>query len=383
MGARRGLGEHRRSRHGIPTVEEDAPVNFFEAAAIGQFAQSALLTAVSFVLIFGTIVFFHELGHFAVAKACGVRVYEFALGFGPRLLGLRRGVTQYSIRLIPLGGFVKFAGMDPALDDDQEISADDERNFHRRPLWQRMAIIAAGPLMNFLLAFLLIAGYYMVAYVPPTVIRVLPGSPAYEVGLVPGDVIVAVDGHGTRSADDVIARVQPNPGKPLEVTIRRGDATRTLTVVPRRDPDTGVGMLGIELRSQARLAPAAALWHAAGDTLRGIAGITQALVGMITGQSAVDLRGPIGIITITGEAARQGWDALLSLAIGLNLNLGLLNLLPIPILDGGWLVLLALEGIRGRPLEPEQRGLAQFIGLVIILLLMIFAFYQDVLHLSA
>lgn len=358
-------------------------MNFFEAAAIGQFAQSALLTAVSFVLIFGTIVFFHELGHFAVAKACGVRVYEFALGFGPRLLGLRRGVTQYSIRLIPLGGFVKFAGMDPALDDDQEISADDERNFHRRPLWQRMAIIAAGPLMNFLLAFLLIAGYYMVAYVPPTVIRVLPGSPAYEVGLVPGDVIVAVDGHGTRSADDVIARVQPNPGKPLEVTIRRGDATRTLTVVPRRDPDTGVGMLGIELRSQARLAPAAALWHAAGDTLRGIAGITQALVGMITGQSAVDLRGPIGIITITGEAARQGWDALLSLAIGLNLNLGLLNLLPIPILDGGWLVLLALEGIRGRPLEPEQRGLAQFIGLVIILLLMIFAFYQDVLHLSA
>ncbi len=358
-------------------------MDFLAAAALGQFAQGALLTAISFIVIFGTIVFFHELGHFAVAKACGVRVFEFALGFGPPLFRLKRGGTQYSVRLFPLGGFVKLAGMDPALEADQEVDADDERNFNRRPIWQRMAIIAAGPFMNFLLAFILIASYYMLVFVPPTVSRVVQGSAAYEAGLLPGDVIEAVEGERTQSADEVIARVQPNAGRELELTIRRAEKRQEITVVPRPDPDTGVGLLGIEIRSQPRLGPVRAITFAAADTWRGTVGIVQAIGSMISGGSEVDLRGPIGIITITGEAARQGMDALLSLAIGLNLNLGLLNLLPIPVLDGGWLVLLALEGIRGRPLDPAHRGMAQFIGFVIILLLMVFAVYQDVLHLSA
>lgn len=358
-------------------------MDILAAATAGQFAQNALITAVSFVVIFGTIVFFHELGHFAVAKAFGVRVFEFALGFGPPLFRLTRGGTQYSIRIIPLGGFVKLAGMDPALDPNQELEEDDERNFNRRPIWQRMAIIAAGPFMNFLLAFVLIASYYMMVFVPPTVTRVVQGSAAYEAGLVPGDVIQAVDGTRTESADEVIALVQPSSGSELQLTILRGEQTRMIRVVPRLDPATGVGLLGIELKSQPRLGPVRAAQYAAGDTWRGTVAIVQAIGSMITGKSEVDLRGPIGIISITGEAARQGMGALVSLAIGLNLNLGLLNLLPIPVLDGGWLVLLALEGIRGRPLDPAQRGLAQFIGLVIILLLMVFAVYQDVLHLSA
>lgn len=357
-------------------------MSFVDAATLGDLAQSVLITTVSFVVIFGTIVFFHELGHFAVAKAAGVRVFEFSLGFGPTLTKFRRGETQYSVRAIPLGGFVKFAGMDAALTADQELEEDDERNFNRRPLWQRMAIIAAGPFMNFLLAFLLIAGYYMAVFVPPTITRVMDGTPAQQEELRPGDVIVAVDGHRTKTADDVIENVQPHPGERLTLTIRRGDETLHVSITPRLDRDTGVGLLGIELKSQARLGVVASLTHAAGDTWRGTTGIVTAIGQMITGRSAVDLRGPIGIISITGEAAKRGFDALVSLAIGLNLNLGLLNLLPIPVLDGGWLVLLTLEGLRGRPLEPEQRGMAQFIGLVIIVLLMIFAFYQDVLHLS-
>jgi len=358
-------------------------MGLFDAASFIDFAQGALLTALSFVVIFGLIVFFHELGHFAVAKAAGVRVFEFALGFGPVLLKTRRGETQYSIRAIPLGGFVKFAGMDAALSPDQEIPEDDERNFHKKPLWQRMAIIAAGPFMNFLLAFLLIAGYYMTVFVPPTIVRVVPGSPADLAGLAPGDVIVSVEGAPAGSADDVIQRVQPNAGRPIELVYRRGDERRTAVVTPRPDPNTGVGLIGIEIRSQARLTPWQATYHAAVDTWRGTVGLVRAIGQMVTGRSEVDVRGPIGIITITGEAARQGIDALISLAIGLNINLGLINLLPIPVLDGGWLVLLAIEGIRGRPLKPEHRGVAQFIGLVFIVLLMVFAVYQDVLHLTA
>lgn len=347
------------------------------------FAQDALLTAVSFVVIFGSIVFFHELGHFAVAKAVGVRVMEFALGFGPAIGKFRRGETQYSIRLFPLGGFVKLAGMDPALRPEDEVAEGDRGNFNSRPLWQRMAIIAAGPFMNFLLAFVLISGYYAIAFVPPTVTRVLEGMPAAEAGIEPGDVIVAVDGEATESADDVIRRIQPKAGEEVVVTIRREDRRFEVPVTPRFDPDAGVGLVGIEVRSHPRLAPLAAARQGAIDTWRGAVGIVQAIFEMATGESELDVRGPIGIISITNEAAQRGIFALISLAIGLNLNLGLLNLLPIPVLDGGWLLLLALEGLRGRPLNAEQRGMAQFVGLVIILLLMVFAFYQDVMHLRA
>lgn len=355
-------------------------MTLFEAVGAG-FAQGALLTAVSFIVVFGAIVLVHELGHFLVAKAVGVRVYEFSIGFGPPLLRKRRGETQYSVRIIPLGGFVKFAGMDAALRDEDELDEDDQRNFHQKPIWQRMAIIAAGPLMNFFLAFLLLAGYYGTVYLPPTVTRVIEGSPAQISGLIPGDVIVAVNGEETESADEVIARVQPNADNEIMLTVRRDDQLLQVPATPRLDPQQGVGLLGIELRSQPRIPPGRAVVQAGIDTYRGTVGIVSAIGEMITGRADVDLRGPIGIISITGEAARQGLFALISLAIGLNLNLGLLNLLPIPILDGGWLVLLALEGIRGKPLAPEQRGMAQFVGLVIIVLLMIFAFYQDVIHL--
>jgi len=356
-------------------------LNLWQLAQSG-WASEALLTAVSFIVVFGTIVLFHELGHFAAAKAFGVRVHEFSIGIGPCLAAFRRRETQYSIRMLPLGGFVKLAGMDAALRSEDEISEGDARSFNNRPLWQRMAIFGAGPLMNFFLAFLLIAGYYMTVFVPPTVTRVNAGSAAQEAGLRPGDVILAVGGTETRTAEDVIRLVRPNAGKELLLTVRRGDKVQEIRVVPRFDSATGAGLLGIEIRSQPRLGFLSAVARAAGDTWRGTVGIAQAIAGMVTGRTAVDLRGPIGIIAITGEAAREGIDALITLAIGLNLNLGLLNLLPIPVLDGGWLMLLAFEGLRGRPLEPEQRGMAQFVGLVIIFLLTIYAFYQDVIHLN-
>lgn len=347
------------------------------------FAQDALVTAVSFIVIFGGIIFFHELGHFAAAKAVGVRVLEFAIGFGPAIGSLRRGDTRYSIRLFPLGGFVRLAGMDPEPLPGEEETGKDEGSFNSRPVWQRMAIIAAGPFMNFFLAFLLITGYYAAAYVPPTVTRVIEEMPAAAAGLEPGDVIVAVDGEPTASADDVIRRIRPKAGQEVVITIRRGDERFDVRVTPRLDPAEGVGLVGIEVRSHPRLGLLAAVKQGAIDTGRNIAGIARAVVDMVTGGSELDVRGPIGIITITSEAAQRGIFALLTLAIGLNLNLGLLNLLPIPVLDGGWLLLLALEALRGRPLNAEQRGMAQFVGLIIIFLLMVFAFYQDVMHLRA
>lgn len=345
--------------------------------------KDILLTAISFVAVFGTIVLFHELGHFTVAKAFGVRVHEFAVGIGPAIWRKRRGETQYSLRVLPLGGFVKLAGMDEALRSEDELPEDDVRNFDRRPVWQRMLVIVAGPMMNFFLAFLLIAGYYMVAYIPPSVAGLMMGSPAERAGLVQGDIIIDVDGHRVDTATEVIEQIQPRGGEEIVLTVKRGNELLQLPVTPRYDSDAGVGMIGIEISGgKPRYGFPVAVSQAVKDVWRGTIGIIGALTEMITGKSEVDLRGPIGIITITGEAARRGFDAVLSLAIGLNLNLGLLNLLPIPVLDGGWLVLLAWEGVRGRPLPPEQRGVAQFIGLVIILALMVFAVYQDVLHLS-
>src|SRR5690606_23549289 len=202
------------------------------------------------------------------------------------------------------------------------------------PLWQRMLIIAAGPFMNFLLAFLLIAGYYMTVHVPPTVTRVTLNSPAHTAGLMPGDVIVAVDGQRTETAEDVIRIVQPNAGNPLTLSVRREKELIQLVVTPRLDPSAGVGLLGIEIRSQPRLGFVTSVVKAAGDTWRGTVGIVQAIGQMVTSRSEVDLDGQNGIITNTDQAARQENDALMTLAPGVSTNLGLRHLFLIPVFYG-------------------------------------------------
>lgn len=334
-----------------------------------------LNTFIAFVLVFGTIVFFHELGHFVVAKLAGVQVYEFALGFGPAIFKAKPGETAYSIRLFPLGGFVKLAGMDESEEAEEPISPDDPRNFNNKAIPVRMATIAAGPLMNFFLAMVMFAIYFMLIVVPPTIALVEPGSAADQAGFRAGDELVAIDNQKVETTGQVISIIQDSPEQILSIQVRRGDSLITLDVAPT--DVNGAGRLGVDIQDKPQLPLIPSIIEGIRLTGHVSRELVVSLVRMVTGQMQADLAGPVGIFQIVGEAANQGLANLLFLAALLNINLGLLNLLPVPVLDGGWLVLLGLEGVRGKPIAPEHRGIAQFIGLALLILLMVFATFQD------
>jgi regulator of sigma E protease len=338
-------------------------------------------TLLAFIVVFGTIVFFHEMGHFLVAKAMGVRIYEFSLGFGPPLFRLKRNGTAYAIRILPLGGFVKLAGMDEPSEGEEGLSPNDPRNFHKKSIWQRMAIIAAGPLMNFVLATLLFVAYFsLVEVFPPIVTSVLPNSPAVQAGILPGDRILAIDGETIEEVGQVTEIIRRNANRQVILRIERDGKLLDLPAVPNDQDPGGTGLIGVGLDEQKRDPLSLAIPKGMRSTKNVTVDLVASLARMLTGRIEPELTGPVGIFKLVGQSANQGIEYLLILAAILNINLGLLNFLPIPILDGGWLLFLILEGLRGRPLEPEHQGLAQFIGLALLILLMVFATYRDILR---
>lgn len=342
-------------------------------------ASTIVGTVLGFIIVFGTIVFFHEFGHFSAAKLAGVRVFEFALGFGHAIWQKDWHNTRYAIRTIPIGGYVRVAGMDSA-PQGMEDEIPQNQLFGHKPLWQRLAFVAAGPFMNFVLAFLLIAIYHMTISIPPTVQGVSQGSPAAAAGLQPGDQIVQVAGTPTPATTDVVAIIQQRALQKTPLLIRRDKQTLALEITPRQDPARKIGVIGIELFDQQRENPVVAARRGVIETYRWSVAILRSVAYMISGRERAELSGPVGILMITGSAVQEGMGSLLRLAILLNINLGLFNLFPIPLLDGFWIVLFLFEAVRGRPLEPEQRGMAQFVGFALLLLLFVFATYQDVLR---
>lgn len=336
-----------------------------------------MLTLVAFIVVFGTIVFFHELGHFTVAKLAGIRVYEFALGFGPLLASRTRGETKYSLRIFPLGGFVRMAGMDEAADKSEELGEEEaSRSFQNKSLPWRLATIAAGPLMNFVLAVILFTLYFMLVTVPPTISQIEPDSPAEIAGLQVQDSFVAVNGEKIDHTEQVIELIKASPERELELTILRKKELIKIQITPRQENGEGKIGVGISI-SKPRYPLLISVKGGFTQTWAVTSQLVKDLARMITGKQKADISGPIGIVQIVGETARQGLPDLLILAIILNINLGLLNLLPIPVLDGGWLVILVVEAVRGKPLSPEARGVVQFIGLALLVLLMIFATFKD------
>lgn len=337
-----------------------------------------MLTFITFVLVFGTIVFFHEFGHFSAAKLAGIRVEEFALGFGPTLAGKEVGETKYSLRAFPLGGFVRLAGMEEmVLEGKEGPSADDQGSFQNKSLPWRLATIAAGPLMNFVLAIVLFTLFFMFITLPPRISHVEPASPAEIAGLLPGDEFVSVNGQAVDDTERIIELIKMSPGQQMAIGIKRQDKFMTLFVTPQ--DDQGEGRIGVAIEFAKHRYPFLASARAAVSRTWAV---TAQLVGdlsrMITGKQKADISGPIGIVQLVGQTARQGFGDVLFLAILLNINLGLLNLLPIPVLDGGWLVILVVEAVRGKPLSAEARGVVQFIGLALLVLLMIFATFKDI-----
>jgi regulator of sigma E protease len=362
---------------------------------------------IPFLFLLSVIVFVHELGHFLVARWCGVKVVTFSIGFGPELIGFddRRG-TRWKISAIPLGGYVKFFGDENAasVPDASTVAAmtpeERQQSFFHKSVAQRAAIVAAGPIANFLLAIVILASLYMTfgkqiasAYVE----AVQPDSPAAAAGFQPGDVVVAIDGRPIESFSDLQRVVTASPGRPLEITVERGGVRTTLKAVPalreikdRFGNTHRVGVLGIsrsmspaDVRTE-RVALPTALRMGVEETWFVIEKTLSYLADVVSGkQSADQLGGPIRIAQVSGQVASVGIDALFNLAAVLSVSIGLLNLFPIPLLDGGHLLFYAIEAVRGRPLSERAQEVGFRIGLAIVLMLMIFATFNDILRLTS
>lgn len=336
-----------------------------------------MLTLAASIFVFGLLIFFHELGHFIVAKSVGIKVPEFSIGFGPKLVGILRGETSYNFRLIPLGGFVRMAGMEP-----DEEGVEEERAFHNKPLRQRVGVISAGPLMNFLLAILLMGLVFGIQGIPQNATSVLeqvmPDSPAAAAGLEPGDKIIGIDGQRTESVQKITRFINRNPGKEVMLTVNREGRTFPVKVVPREN-EAGQGMIGVVFSLEVeKVGPLMAIIKGIDYTVRVTALIIVFLGQMIVQQVPVEVAGPVGIVTEIGRAAQFGFIQLLQLAAFLSINLGLFNLLPIPALDGGRLLFLGWEGIRGRPVDPTKENFIHLIGFALLMLLIVVITYSDI-----
>jgi regulator of sigma E protease len=374
---------------------------------MNMLGSGVLGTLVPFLFVLTLVVFFHELGHFVIARWCGVRVLVFSIGFGPELLGFndRRG-TRWKICAIPLGGYVKFFGDDNAASvPDQTALAtmsEEERrySFIYQPVGRRAGIVVAGPLANFVLAIAIFAGLFMLFGKPSTSARVdavQPGSAAEAAGFQPGDVVLSINGRLIDSFSDMQQIVSTSAGETLVFEVDRGGtriilkATPTLKEVKDRFGNVHrQGILGIT-RSPSPgdvnfqpVGPLKAVELGFQRTWFVIERTMSYIGGVVSGREAADqLGGPIRIAQVSGQVASEGLPSLLSLAAVLSVSIGLLNLFPVPLLDGGHLLFYGIEALRGKPLSERAQELGFRIGLAIVVMLMIFATYNDILHLAA
>lgn len=341
-----------------------------------------MLTFIASVFVFGLLIFFHELGHFAIAKLVGIKVHEFSLGFGPKLLTFPRGETSYNLRVLPLGGFVRMAGMEPNEEIDEK---DQDRAFNKKTVWQRMSVIFAGPLMNFLLAVLLLAVVFASQGqpVPSTgtgVGEVMAGNPAQIAGIKAGDRIVAIDGQKVDKWEEMVALIKERPEQDIRIDLIRDGSEINLVVKTFRGED-GLGRIGIyPMEEYIRIGPLKAISLGVEWTGKVTFMILDFVSKMIFGKAPADIGGPVRVVTEIGKAAEIGFFILLKLAAFLSINLGLFNLFPIPALDGSRILFLAWEKVRGRPVDPAKENFIHLVGFGLLLLLMVIITYNDILH---
>ncbi len=431
-----------------------------------------MITLISFIIVLGVLIFIHEFGHFVVAKLSGVGVEKFSLGFGPKLVSMKIGETEYRVSVLPLGGYVKMVGESP----DEEVSESDyKRSFTHRPVYNRAAIVAAGPIMNLVLAAVLLPVIFMIGVKVPAYLEkkaeigfVVPHESADKAGIKNGDIIESVDNKEIRNWEDLLSALSLKPGKPSAIELKRDGKEIKTTLTTATSPDTGGSIIGMYppmkpvISDVSKDYPAMEAGLKPGDLIlavngtkithwaeletlihkdgsektflikRGdkeftvgitpkynkemksyLVGITRrdekvfrrygffdavkkglelavdmtgrlfvVIKGLVTGQySLKTLGGPLMIAEIAGKAAETGLTDLLSLVAFLSLQLGILNLFPIPVLDGGHLFFFAIESINGKPLSEKFMGIAQQIGIALLIALMVFVTYNDIFRL--
>lgn len=345
------------------------------------------MSFVAAVLIFGIIIMIHEFGHFLFAKLNGIGVIEFSLGMGPRLYSFEKGGTRYSIKILPFGGSCMMLG------EDEENS--DQSAFNNKSVWARISVVAAGPIFNFLLAFLLsmvIVG--LTGYQPATVMEVMDGYPAKEAGLLPGDLITEINGRNIHSKDDITLYIQTHAGKTITVEYKRADGNggverRSAVIVPKYSEEDGGYLMGVRFDGVAK--PVSGLGqllvHSAYEVKYWIQYVFDAFYMMFHGEVSLnDLSGPVGIVTTIDDTVDQVIPygrtvvilTLINFCILLSANLGVMNLLPIPALDGGRLVFLFIEAVRGKPIDKEKEGMVHMAGMMLLMALMVLVLFNDV-----
>jgi regulator of sigma E protease len=339
------------------------------------------MTTVATIFVFGLLVFVHELGHFVTAKMTGMRVDEFAIGFGPKVISYKHGETLYSWRIIPLGGFNKIAGMDP--DEEQ-----DDRSFNAKSIPARMLVIVAGSTMNFVLPILLFLTIFLSSGIDtpsssPIVGNVFADKPAAQAGLSLGDTIIAVNNQEITSWREFVNIVQINAGNKLSLKYQHNGEIKTTVVTPEYDEKANRGIIGVMPQIE-KYQPGfiEAFGLAAKQTYVVANSMVVGIAQMITGKVAAEVAGPIGVAQMAGEVAQLGLIPLLQFAAFLSINLGLINLLPVPMLDGGHLVTLVVEGLRGKPLEKKHMQFIQMIGFALLMLLFLVATFKDISRLK-
>lgn len=410
-------------------------------------------TVIAFIVIFGSLVTFHELGHFLFAKRAGIMVREFAIGFGPKIIGIRKGETLYTIRLLPLGGYVRMAGEDfdtielqpgyrvgliigktnevekiylnrnvanpdvlfmetetsdlekemfiKGYDDEgqlvrynvsrkavifekgqETLIAPYDRQFESKSVGKRAMAIFAGPLFNFILAFFIFLTIGLLQGVPvdePYVANVMSDGSAAAGGMHEGDLVKEVDGKPISNWEEFVGIIQNSPGIPLQLVVERDGTLETLAITPStiKEKDQEYGQIGVMRPMEKN--PVKAVAYGAEQTVVWIQRIIELLGMLVTGQFTIDaLSGPVGIYKSTEEVAKFGIYSLMNWAAILSINLGIMNLLPLPALDGGRLLFFLFEAIRGKPIDKQKEGMVHFVGIVLLMLLMLVVTWNDI-----
>lgn len=333
------------------------------------------MTIIAAILLFGIIVFIHELGHFLFAKKAGITIHEFAIGMGPKIFSTEKGGTKYSLRLLPIGGYVSMEGEDG--------ESKDPNSFGQKTILQRASVLFAGPFFNLVLAAFLLIPVFMYMGSPSNsneLGQVMEGKPAYIAGLRNNDIITEINGNKTNTWDDIVKNLHNSDGNEVELKIDRKGEIKTINVKPEKN-EQGNYAIGIApVYEKGILTSIKNAFITTADMIKQmLMFVVQLITGTVPGGAGNAVAGPIGVIGIVSDAAKMGLPNLMYIAAVISLNLGVLNLLPIPALDGGRLVMLAIEAIRGgKKLDPNKEATIHMIGFALLMGLMLFVTFKDI-----